>query len=198
MQRRRQDIRAVWGSDGSDFPDRETREATYELTGAWGALFKDVLEYARTLIKRSAGQSRLRQRMSWWAALALLRCISSSPAAAAVSLRTKLAGLEQGNGQGLSEEQQLSELEALASQGVLDGLDEAMSEEESAPGGDLAVEADRAHLEALIETAEGLRGPTKHSPTHQRARSSGTPRSTGTCRRRRAPRTGALTLLVTA
>ena len=161
VQRRRQDIRAEWGSAGSDFPDRETLEATYELTGAWGALFNDVLEYARTLIKRSAGQSRLRQRMSWWAALALLRCISSSPAAAAVSLRTKLAGLEHGNGQGLSEEQQLSELEALASQGVLDGLDEAMSEEEAAPGGDLALEADRAHLEGLIKSAEGLRGPGK-------------------------------------
>ena len=171
VQRRRQDIRAEWGSDGSDFPDRETREATYELTGAWGALFHDVLEYARTLIKRSAGQSRLRQRMSWWAALALLRCISSSPAAAAVSLRTKLAGLEQGNNsQGLSEEQQLSELEALASQGVLDGLDEAMSEEESAPGGDLAVEADRAHLEELIETAEGLRGPSKDPKLRQLVR----------------------------
>jgi superfamily II DNA or RNA helicase len=159
VQRRRQDIRAEWGSEGADFPDRETRESTYELSGAWGQLFHDVLEYARTLVKRSAGQSRLRQRMSWWAALALLRCISSSPAAAAVSLRTKLAGLEQGGERELSEEQQLSELEALASQGVLDGLDEAMSEEEAAPGGDLAIEADRAHLEALITAAEGLRGP---------------------------------------
>ncbi|MFM9089774.1 MAG: helicase-related protein, partial [Cyanobium sp.] len=163
VQRRRQDIRAEWGSDGSDFPDRETREATYELTGAWGALFHDVLEYARTLIKRSAGQSRLRQRMSWWAALALLRCISSSPAAAAASLRTKLAGLSGEGNSGLSEEQQLSELEALASQGVLDGLDEEMSEEEAAPGGDLAIEADRKQLEDMISRAEALRGPV-HDP----------------------------------
>jgi superfamily II DNA or RNA helicase len=175
VQRRRQDIRAEWGTDGADFPDRETREATYELTGAWGSLFHDVLEYARTLVKRSAGQSRLRQRMSWWAALALLRCISSSPAAAAASLRTKLAGLEQAgldqdNGRELSEEQQLSELEALASQGVLDGLDEAMSEEEAAPGGDLAVEADRAHLETLITQAEGLRGPSKDPKLRQLVR----------------------------
>ena len=175
VQRRRQDIRAEWGSEGADFPDRETREATYELSGAWGTLFHDVLEYARTIVKRSAGESRLRQRMSWWAALALLRCVSSSPAAAAASLRTKLAGLERagsepGNGRDLNEDQQLSELEALASQGVLDGLDEAMSEEEAAPGGDLAIEADRAHLEALIETAEGLRGPTKDPKLRQLVR----------------------------
>ena len=170
VQRRRQDIRAEWGSEGADFPDRETRESTYELSGAWGTLFHDVLEYARTIVKRSAGQSRLRQRMSWWAALALLRCVSSSPAAAAASLRTKLAGLEPGNGPELNEDQQLSELEALASQGVLDGLDEAMSEEEAAPGGDLAIEADRAHLEALIEAAEGLRGPTKDPKLRQLVR----------------------------
>jgi superfamily II DNA or RNA helicase len=167
VQRRRQDIRTEWGSDGADFPDRETREATYELSGAWGALFNDVLEYARTLVKRSAGQSRLRQRMSWWAALALLRCISSSPAAAAVSLRTKLAGLTPGDEQGLSEEQQLQDLEALASQGVLDGLDESMSEEEAAPGGDLAIEADRAHLQELIEQADKLRGPSNDPKLRQ-------------------------------
>jgi superfamily II DNA or RNA helicase len=167
VQRRRQDIRAEWGREGADFPDRETREATYELTGEWGALFQDVLEYARALVKRSAGQSRLRQRMSWWAALALLRCISSSPAAAAASLRTKLAGLSREDDTGLSEEQQLSELEALASQGVLDGLDEEMSEEEAAPGGDLAIEADRQQLEDMISRAESLRGPAQDPKLRQ-------------------------------
>lgn len=167
VQRRRQDIRAEWGSEGADFPDRETREATYELTGEWGALFHDVLEYARALVKRSAGQSRLRQRMSWWAALALLRCISSSPAAAAASLRTKLAGLSGEGDSGLSEEQQLSELEALASQGVLDGLDEEMSEEEAAPGGDMAIEADREQLEDMIRRAESLRGPAQDPKLRQ-------------------------------
>jgi hypothetical protein len=53
---------------------------------------------------------------------------------------------------------------------VLDGLDEAMSEEEAAPAGDLAVEADRAHLETLIETAEGLRGPSKDPKLKQLVR----------------------------
>jgi superfamily II DNA or RNA helicase len=166
VQRRRQDLKAEWGTEGADFPDRETREATYELSGEWGRLFNDVLDYARTLVKRSTGQSRFRQRLSWWAALALLRCISSSPAAAAASLRTKLAGLESlggsaGGGEGLSEEQKLSELEALATQGVLDGLDEALSEEEAAPGADLALAEDASRLKDLIERAETLKGPAK-------------------------------------
>jgi hypothetical protein len=34
----------------------------------------------------------MQQRMSWWAALALLRCISYSPAAAINALRMRLNG----------------------------------------------------------------------------------------------------------
>ena len=81
VQRRRQDLNNEWGTAGADFPDRQSRDVAYELKGAWGELFNDVLSYARELVRRSAGESKLRQRMSWWAALALLRCASSSPAA---------------------------------------------------------------------------------------------------------------------
>jgi hypothetical protein len=96
VQRRRLDLKEEWGTEGADFPDRETREATYTLSGDWGRLFDDVLAYARELVERSVGESKLRQRMSWWAALALLRCVSSSPAAASASLRTKLFNLQNG------------------------------------------------------------------------------------------------------
>jgi hypothetical protein len=82
-------------------------------------------------------------------------------------LRTKLAGLAGEGDSGLSEEQQLSELEVLASQGVLDGLDEEMSEEEAAPGGDLAIEADRQQLEDMIRRAESLRGPAQDPKLRQ-------------------------------
>ena len=101
VQRRRLDLKEEWGTEGADFPDRETREATYTLSGDWGKLFDDVLAYARELVERSVGESKLRQRMSWWAALALLRCVSSSPAAASASLRTKLFNLQNGADVGL-------------------------------------------------------------------------------------------------
>ena len=80
VQRRRGDI-AEW-KDAAGFPVRESREATYRLTGAWGQLFDEVLAYAREMVQRAEGGTNLQQRMSWWAALALLRCVSSSPAAA--------------------------------------------------------------------------------------------------------------------
>ena len=76
VQRRRADI-AEWRDAGSVFPDRETKEDTYNLSGEWGRLFDEVIDYARTMIRRTENQSAMRQRMSWWAALALLRCVSS-------------------------------------------------------------------------------------------------------------------------
>jgi len=41
VQRRRPDI-AEW-KDSTVFPDRETAEITYNLDGAWGKLFDEVL-----------------------------------------------------------------------------------------------------------------------------------------------------------
>ena len=55
VQRRRQDLNNEWGTAGADFPDRQSRDVAYELKGAWGDLFNDVLGYARELVRRSAG-----------------------------------------------------------------------------------------------------------------------------------------------
>src|SRR5690606_13308498 len=96
VQRRRPDIEE-W-QDNSVFPQRLTTEITYRLTGEWGKLFDDVLAYARELVERAEGQDTLRQRVSWLSALALLCCISSSPAAAVSALRTRLHGRGLSNG----------------------------------------------------------------------------------------------------
>jgi len=165
VQRRRLDLKEEWGTEGADFPDRETREATYTLSGDWGKLFDDVLAYARELVERSVGESKLRQRMSWWAALALLRCVSSSPAASSASLRTKLFNLQNGTDDASksSEEELADDLEAMATLAVLDGAEEEFSAEEAAPGADLAHAADAALLRDLIERSDRLRGKA-HDP----------------------------------
>lgn len=132
VQRRRQDLKQEWRTGGADFPDRETRESTYALSGNWGELFNDALDYARELVKRSANESH------WLAALALLRCISSSPAAASASLRTKL-WKRQGDGDGssaTSADEVASDLEVMARQAVLDGAEEELSGGEAALGSD--------------------------------------------------------------
>lgn len=151
VQRRRPDI-AEW-QDTSMFPDRKSAEITYKLTGAWGQLFNDVLAYARELVERSEGQGLREQRMNWWAALALLRCISSSPAAAVNALRTRLQGAI-GEAEG-AEATSLEEFEAQASDRVLDGTDDALSTDDIEPG---AQTEDSQRLQALMTSAAALAG----------------------------------------
>jgi len=150
VQRRRPDI-AEW-QDASMFPERKTTEVTYRLTGAWGQLFNDVLDYARELVVRTEGQGLREQRMGWWAALALLRCISSSPAAAVNALRTRLDGTAKGED---SEELSLDEIEAQAGDRVLDGIDDALSTDDIEPA---AQTEDSALLQKLIIDADKLAG----------------------------------------
>jgi superfamily II DNA or RNA helicase len=150
VQRRRPDI-AEW-QDTSMFPERKSAEITYRLTGAWGDLFSDVLTYARELVERSEGQGLREQRMNWWAALALLRCISSSPAAAVNALRTRLLGAKSGEAQ---DAVTLEELDAQGNERVLDGTEDALSSDDIEPG---ARTEDSELLEDLIAAAERLAG----------------------------------------
>lgn len=152
VQRRRCDI-TEW-RDTAGFPVRESREAIYKLVGDWGRLFDDVLAYARGMVRRVEDRTSLEQRMSWWAALALLRCASSSPAAAALALRTRLKAVE-----GEPESQQIAELDRAASETVMDGAsDDALTLDETVPAGTIELPEDAEALRQLIERAEALHG----------------------------------------
>ncbi len=152
VQRRRGDIQEWKESVG--FPKRESTEFTYPLNGEWGALFRDVLKHARELVRKSEHLGKLEQRMSWWAALALLRCVSSSPAAAIVALNTRLRA-ERG---ALTEAQIADELEKQAARTVLDEwTDDAYVMDESVPAGDIDFTAAPSTIEKLIECAEKIR-----------------------------------------
>ena len=157
VQRRRADI-AEW-QDSTVFPERLSREAPYRLGGEWGRLFNDVLDYARQLVAAAEGESLLKQRMSWWAALALLRCISSSPAAATTALRTRIRALAEG-----AEAERVAALDRLGEETVYDGdIDGDLSTDDSQPGvldtDELAGHPDAPALQGFIARAEALRGP---------------------------------------
>ena len=85
VQRRRGDIAKFLGD--TPFPERERIDETYALSPAYAELFNDVLSYARETVRDASDQTR--QRVRWWSALALLRALASSPAAAAATLRTR-------------------------------------------------------------------------------------------------------------
>lgn len=94
VQRRRRDI-SEWQAetgDGRGFPRRMKTEVTYQLSGDWGAFFDSVQDYCRELAENIEQQGEGRGRLIWYATLALLRCVASSPAAAVKALTTRLEG----------------------------------------------------------------------------------------------------------
>ncbi len=89
VQRRRADIRKYLDAD-TPFPERRDKEATYTFSREYRELFDDILTFAREYVAEEEGGQR-RRRVRYWSALALLRCVSSSPAAAAATLRNRAA-----------------------------------------------------------------------------------------------------------
>ena len=87
VQRRRADL-AEWRDDKS-FPQREVAESTYRLSGPWSDFFEHVLEFCRGLLKGHNSDS-YQDYIYWYATLGLLRCASSSPAAAVQALANRL------------------------------------------------------------------------------------------------------------
>lgn len=92
VQRRRADIKDYLNAI-TPFPDRQEKEVTYTLHPDYAKLFKRAVEYASTLVQDEAG-GPLRKRIRLWSALALLRSLASSPAAAAETLRNRAAVAE--------------------------------------------------------------------------------------------------------
>ena len=89
VQRRRGDIRRYLETD-TVFPERKDKEATYTFSPTYRRLFDDILAFAREYVSEEGG-GRRRQRVRYWSALALLRCVSSSPAAAVATLCSRAA-----------------------------------------------------------------------------------------------------------
>jgi hypothetical protein len=92
VQRRRADV-VRWLGEDTPFPQRQSAEVTYALprSSPYRALFDDVYRFARELVRdeQQGGVSAQRRRVRYWAALALLRCVMSSPAAAEKALKTR-------------------------------------------------------------------------------------------------------------
>lgn len=141
VQRRRKDIEE-W-QDASVFPRRLTAEVTYRLTGEWGGFFDAVQDYCVGLAERTEARDGAGRHMIWYATLALLRCVGSSPAAAERALTTRLTGTRE-------------EMEALADHERLQDGDAAdLGARDLEPAGALD---ETARLQALIEQARSLSG----------------------------------------
>lgn len=153
VQRRRADIRHYLQAD-TPFPEREESEESYKLSPEYKKLFHRVLEYARETVI-DPGAARHRQRVRWWSALALLRSLASSPAAAAATLRARAA---------VADTETPEDADQLALRTILDQEDDEGAEPmDVAPGSDIGEhsgdeERHRRRLRDMARQADELRG----------------------------------------
>jgi len=149
VQRRRADIASNYIED-TPFPDRLEREVTYKLNPEYRVLFDKTLDFAREMVSDQTG-SRFQQRVRWWSALALLRSLSSSPAAAIETMRKRA---------GVADCEDESFVDELGRRTVMDLPEEdADDAEDVVPGASEGEDAaKRRKLQELARLAAGLKG----------------------------------------
>ncbi len=150
VQRRRADIRAYLDAD-TPFPDRLTAEQFYEMSPAYRGFLDRVIGWCRERIYDPALDER-RQRVQWWSALALLRALSSSPRAAAATLRARASNLDA---------ESVAEVDELGRRAVLDQDEVELDGADATPGSQ--TETDTSHPEHrrlldLARAADKLEG----------------------------------------
>jgi len=145
VQRRRKDI-AEWQAeteDGRGFARRMKTELTYQLSGDWGNFFDAVQDYCRELAETAEREGATGgSGLMWYATLALLRCVASSPAAAVKALTTRLEGSQ-------------TEEDLLTDERLHDGGADDLSASDLEPPAQVQ---DASRLQALITTAQRLSG----------------------------------------
>ncbi len=155
VQRRRGDVRAM--KMDTPFPTRVPVEATWKGNEKWQKLFEECFSLASETVSSREGSTLWQQRIGWWSALALLRAVSSSPAAAAQTLEARALGVDQ------AEDVRL--LDELGSQTVYDmDASEEMLITDTLPGADVTGDITgsagptRARYKKLAQMALALKG----------------------------------------
>ena len=92
VQRRRSDL-ANWLGAETPFPEQENAERQYAMSAEYDALYRAVLSLCQDMVSGATGR---RRRVRYWAAVSILRCVLSSPAAAEATLRKRADRLQAG------------------------------------------------------------------------------------------------------
>ncbi len=160
VQRRRRDLERWLGAE-TPFPERDSSEVRYTLSDPYRGLFNEVLAYCRETVESGQGLRAQQQRVRHWAAIALLRCVLSSPEAAAAVLS------EHARRKGFGEEiiyATQEEVDQVYRPQVLDpvGEEDAGDYAPSAPVEDSEAhlsDTERRRLSHFLKTAQRLIGP---------------------------------------
>ncbi|HZS70739.1 MAG TPA: helicase-related protein [Candidatus Acidoferrum sp.] len=149
VQRTRKDIETDWEQEKC-FPKRDATDQTYRLSAAYSDLFNRTYTFCSKLVRGGQQLQKRQQRVRYWGALALLRCVMSSPAAA-------IAALE-----GRQERLPAEEAEADFRPFVFESGDDRTDDSQPIPPIDAAEaeikETERKQLHDLARRAAALRG----------------------------------------
>ncbi|MFS8779867.1 helicase-related protein [Synechococcus sp. W55.1] len=151
VQRTRRDIAQTW-EETACFPTRESVDETYTLSERNRELFERTYAFCSEIVRTGEHLEKRQRRVRYWGALALLRCVMSSPAAA-------LAALTHRAGAPLAEEEteEFGHLVFESAEGRTD--DESPTLALEATGATLQEqEADRRKLRELAQLANKLYG----------------------------------------
>lgn len=92
VQRTRRDIMQEWES-AQCFPQRESLDRDYSLSPSYFDLFRKTFDFCSEIVRTGERLDQRHRRVRYWGALALLRCVMSSPAAAIAALESRQTGL---------------------------------------------------------------------------------------------------------
>jgi superfamily II DNA or RNA helicase len=150
IQRKRENIKR-WMNELTTFPERDSKEIAYKLSPEYNLFYNDILSFARGMGKR--GKNTRTEKIRYWAALALLRGVMSSPAAGYDMLQNRKKRMldDEGLEELQSQRNPLFEDESL-------NLDEGLSNLIS--NSDLQ-EQEIRELKDLSQSIQGLKGTEK-------------------------------------
>lgn len=154
IQRKRTDLQRWLGAE-TPFPERDAVERSYLMSDAYHHLYEDILDYCREYIS-DQGIAEQRQRVRYWAALSILRCVLSSPMAAKTALANRKPSLASQQDDAMSDE--------MLSQQIMDSADEDQATDYVPTA--LLSDSDSAlskkeirRLDAFLKRADALAGP---------------------------------------
>lgn len=142
VQRRRGDLEDYLDTH-TPFPEREIGEESYELHPDYRKVLDRILDFTRERVL-DPELDQHRQRVRWWSALALLRSLSSSPPAAASTLRNRSAPADTDT---------VEEADEVGRRTVLDQDEEALDGVDVPPGSQTEEDSDSRDRRRLLEFA---------------------------------------------
>ena len=155
VQRTRKDIETDWEGEHC-FPVRETPpDETYGLSDPYRQLFYRTYDFCSEIARTGEGLGGWKRRVRYWGALALLRCVMSSPAAAIAALDARQDKLPQE-----AEEEDFGPF-------VFESAQDRTDDESPTPPLEAAEstlgDTERRRLQELARLAKDLLGPSQDS-----------------------------------